>query len=180
MGGSFAGPDPILMSHGTRRHQPGLDLALGLPCSLHHQHVLQQHPLFPGLCGTCEYLQSSVRFQFCGQDGSSWVLCFCTSGEGGREGLPGFRKPLFLSLSLSSSARELPNPEKSAFSFILNLPAQLPASLLAHGSTAHTSHHFFLAAGRRDRARWNPRVPSKRSVGRGNIVAQTGALTLWL
>ncbi|XP_068066065.1 ubiquitin carboxyl-terminal hydrolase 36 [Anomalospiza imberbis] len=44
--------------------------------------------------------------------------------------------------SLSSSALELPNPEKSAFSFVLNLPAQHPASLLTHGSTAHTSHHL--------------------------------------
>lgn len=55
---------------------------------------------------------------------------------------------LFLSFSLSSSALELRNPEKSAFSFVLNLPAQLPASLLTRGSTAHTSHH--LLSGSRD------------------------------
>ncbi|XP_064251517.1 ubiquitin carboxyl-terminal hydrolase 36 isoform X1 [Passer domesticus] len=50
--------------------------------------------------------------------------------------------------SLSSSALDLPNPEKPAFSFVLNLPAQHPASLLTHGSTAHTSHH--LLSGSRD------------------------------
>ncbi|RLV92085.1 hypothetical protein DV515_00013936 [Chloebia gouldiae] len=48
--------------------------------------------------------------------------------------------------SLSSSALELPNPEKSAFSFVLNLPAQHPASLLTHGSTAHTSHHLLCSS----------------------------------
>nr|XP_030142933.3 ubiquitin carboxyl-terminal hydrolase 36 isoform X5 [Taeniopygia guttata] len=48
--------------------------------------------------------------------------------------------------SLSSSALELPSPEKSAFSFVLNLPAQHPASLLTHGSTAHTSHHLLCSS----------------------------------
>lgn len=55
-------------------------------------------------------------------------------------------QPLFLSFSLSSSALQLPNPEKSAFSFVLNLPAQHPASLLTHGSTAHTSHHLLCSS----------------------------------
>ncbi|CAN8194067.1 unnamed protein product [Coccothraustes coccothraustes] len=44
--------------------------------------------------------------------------------------------------SLSSSALDIANPEKSAFSFVLNLPAQHPASLLTRGCAAHTSHHL--------------------------------------
>ncbi|KAM6376793.1 ubiquitin carboxyl-terminal hydrolase 36 isoform 2-T2 [Pluvialis apricaria] len=41
---------------------------------------------------------------------------------------------------LSSSALKLPNPEKPAFSFILNSAPRLPASPLTNGSTAHPSH----------------------------------------
>ncbi|XP_051653283.1 ubiquitin carboxyl-terminal hydrolase 36 isoform X2 [Manacus candei] len=44
--------------------------------------------------------------------------------------------------SLSSSALELPSPEKSSFSFMLSLDSRLPASPLTHGSTAHPSHHL--------------------------------------
>ncbi|XP_042658355.1 ubiquitin carboxyl-terminal hydrolase 36 isoform X2 [Tyto alba] len=43
---------------------------------------------------------------------------------------------------LSSSALKLPNPEKPAFSFILNSAPQLPASPPTNGSTAHPSHHL--------------------------------------
>ncbi|XP_075374929.1 ubiquitin carboxyl-terminal hydrolase 36 [Mycteria americana] len=43
---------------------------------------------------------------------------------------------------LSSSALKLPNPEKPAFSFILNSAPRLPASPLTNGSTAHPSHHL--------------------------------------
>ncbi|XP_064006865.1 ubiquitin carboxyl-terminal hydrolase 36 isoform X3 [Pogoniulus pusillus] len=43
---------------------------------------------------------------------------------------------------LSSSALKLPNPEKPAFSSILNSDLQLPASSLANGSTAHPSRHL--------------------------------------
>ncbi|KAM9281003.1 ubiquitin carboxyl-terminal hydrolase 36 [Morus bassanus] len=43
---------------------------------------------------------------------------------------------------LSSSALKLPNPEKPAFSFILNSAPRPPASPLTNGSTAHPSHHL--------------------------------------
>uniref|UniRef100_A0A8D2QID4 Ubiquitin carboxyl-terminal hydrolase n=1 Tax=Zonotrichia albicollis TaxID=44394 RepID=A0A8D2QID4_ZONAL len=56
-------------------------------------------------------------------------------------------QPLFLSFSLSPSALDLPSPEKSAFSFMLTLPAQHPASLLTPGSAAHPSH-LLLSGGR--------------------------------
>lgn len=56
----------------------------------------------------------------------------------------GFRscQLLFLLFRLSSSALKLPNPEKPAFSSILNSDLQLPASSLANGSTAHPSRHL--------------------------------------
>lgn len=67
-------------------------------------------------------------------------------GVGRKRGAPApdlaFRshQPLFLSFRLSSSALKLPNPEKPAFSFILNSAPRLPASLLTNGSTARPSH----------------------------------------
>ncbi|XP_068007409.1 ubiquitin carboxyl-terminal hydrolase 36 isoform X2 [Melanerpes formicivorus] len=48
----------------------------------------------------------------------------------------------FSRVRLSSSALKLPNPDKPAFSSILNSALQLPASSLANGSTAHPSHHL--------------------------------------
>ncbi|XP_075297292.1 ubiquitin carboxyl-terminal hydrolase 36 [Opisthocomus hoazin] len=43
---------------------------------------------------------------------------------------------------LSSSAPKLPNPEKPAFSFTLDLAPQSPACPLTNGSTAHPSPHL--------------------------------------
>ncbi|KAM6050325.1 ubiquitin carboxyl-terminal hydrolase 36 [Chlamydotis macqueenii] len=43
---------------------------------------------------------------------------------------------------LSSSALKLPDPEKPAFSFILNSGPRLPASPLTNSSTARPSHHL--------------------------------------
>ncbi|XP_071430071.1 ubiquitin carboxyl-terminal hydrolase 36 isoform X1 [Pithys albifrons albifrons] len=42
--------------------------------------------------------------------------------------------------SLSSSALELPSPEKSSFNFLPSLATRLPASPLPYGSAAHSSH----------------------------------------
>ncbi|NXE57527.1 UBP36 hydrolase, partial [Casuarius casuarius] len=78
----------------------------------------------------------------------SWALCSCPAGWGGREGTPtprlAFRscQPLFLSSRLSSSALKPPNPEKPAFSFILDSAPRLPAAPLTNGSTPCSLHHL--------------------------------------
>lgn len=75
----------------------------------------------------------------------------CASAPQGREEERGFQalgSASLLFFSFSSSALELLSPGKSAFSFVLNLPTQLPASPLTLGSTAHSSHH--LLSGSRD------------------------------
>ena len=71
---------------------------------------------------------------------------FVHLGVGRKRGAPDLafrsRQPLFLSFRLSSSAPKLPNPEKPAFSFTLDLAPQSPACPLTNGSTAHPSPHL--------------------------------------
>ncbi|XP_074016336.1 ubiquitin carboxyl-terminal hydrolase 36 [Numenius arquata] len=63
---------------------------------------------------------------------------------------------------LSSSAPKLPNPEKPAFSFILNSAPRLPASPLTNGSTAHPSHHFPPCSGERRLSQATPGSSKKK------------------
>ncbi|KAM6344665.1 ubiquitin carboxyl-terminal hydrolase 36 isoform 3-T4 [Alca torda] len=63
---------------------------------------------------------------------------------------------------LSSSAPKLPNPEKPAFSFILNSAPWLPASPLTNGSTAHPSHHLPPCSGERGPSQTTPGSSKKK------------------
>ncbi|XP_075025383.1 ubiquitin carboxyl-terminal hydrolase 36 isoform X3 [Calonectris borealis] len=63
---------------------------------------------------------------------------------------------------LSSSALKLPNPEKPAFSFILNSALQLPASPLTNGSTAHPSHHLPPRSGEKEPSQVTPGFSKKK------------------
>ncbi|XP_009879603.1 PREDICTED: ubiquitin carboxyl-terminal hydrolase 36, partial [Charadrius vociferus] len=63
---------------------------------------------------------------------------------------------------LSSSALKLPNPEKPAFSFILNSASRLPASPLTNGSTAHPSHLLPLCSKEKGPSQATPGSPKKK------------------
>lgn len=133
-----AGSGRVLLSHGIGRHQPGLDLVLGLaPCAVA---ALAPHNCTrscPGAASASGFLASWLR----------WCpLGACAPRVGRQRGAPApalafrTRQPLFLSLRLSSSALKLPNPEKPTFSFAPSSAPRLPASPLTNGSTAPSSH----------------------------------------
>lgn len=150
----------VLLPHGIGR--PGLDLVLGLPCTLccgSARFFLIVLAAAPGAGSDSGFLASWLRW--C-QPGA------CAPREGRQHGAPapdlafGTHQPLFLSVRLSSSALKLPNPEKPAFSFAPSSAPRLPASPLTNGSTAPSSHPRPACSGEHGPGHANPASSKKK------------------